>query len=45
MLYINEMLSNDLILKNGEKIPITNNDKLNFKQTYLDFVFHQMRTK
>ena len=44
MLYINEMLSNDFILKNGEKIPITKNDKLNLKQTYLDFVFHQMRT-
>lgn len=44
MLYINEMLSNDFLLKNGEKIPITKNDKLNLKQTYLDFVFHQMRT-
>ncbi len=44
MLYIKEMLSNDFILKNGEKIPITKNDKLNLKQTYLDFVFHQMRT-
>lgn len=45
MLYIHEMLSNDFILKNGEKIPITKNDKLNLKQTYLDFVFHQMRTR
>ena len=44
MLYINEMLSNDFLLKNGEKIPITKNDKLNLKQTYLDFVFNQMRT-
>lgn len=44
MLYINEMLSNDFILRNGAKIPITKNDKLNLKQTYLDFVFHQMRT-
>lgn len=45
MLYIHEMLSNDFILKNGEKIPITKNDKLNLKQTYLDFVFNQMRTR
>jgi DNA-binding LytR/AlgR family response regulator len=44
MFYINEILSNDFILKNGEKIPITKNDKLNFKQIYLDFVFNQMRT-
>lgn len=36
MLYINEMLSNDFLLKNGET-PITKNDKLNLKQTYLDF--------
>lgn len=45
MLYINEMLSNDFLLKNGEKIPISKSDKLNLKQTYLDFVFQQMRTK
>ncbi|MDD3225763.1 MAG: LytTR family DNA-binding domain-containing protein [Clostridium sp.] len=44
MLHINEMLSNDFILRNGVKIPITRNDKLNLKQTYLDFVFHQMRS-
>ena len=44
MLYIKEMLSNDFILKNGEKIPITKNDKLNLKQTYLNFVFHQIKT-
>ena len=44
MIYIKEMLSNDFILKNGEKIPITKNDKLNLKQTYLDFIFYQVRT-
>lgn len=39
MRYVDNILKDDFLLKNGEKIPIRKADKLFIKQTYADYLF------
>ena len=39
MRYINDVMENDFLLTNGERVPIRRNNKLSVKQTYMDYSF------
>lgn len=43
MFYIDDILQNDLLLKNGDKIPISKEAYSDIKQTYSDYFFEKIR--
>lgn len=44
MFYIDDILDNDFLLKNGDKVPIRKEEASNIKQAYSDYFFEQMRS-
>lgn len=45
MFYIDTILENDFLLKNGDKIPIRKNEASALKQIYSDYFFEQIRSR
>ena len=44
MFYIDDILENDFLLKNGDKIPIRKDETSRIRQTYSDYFFEQIRS-